>query len=132
MTDNMKKFLEEASKEKALSEKLSKTETPEAVIALAKKMGFTLTAEDLKAEETWSEISDDEMAAVVGGKWCTCVLGGGGEATNYGEKTCACVGGGGGETLSGECRCACVVGGHGDACYIAHGDGEDAPDWVQW
>ena len=114
MTDNMKKFLEEASKEKALSEKLSKTETPEAVIALAKKMGFTLTAEDLKAEETWSEISDDEMAAVAGGKLCSCFLGGGGTGDDN-EKTCACVAGGGGEWKDGNCRCVCVAAGSGDS-----------------
>ena len=35
MTDNMKQFLEEASKDREYLEKVNKAETPEAVIALA-------------------------------------------------------------------------------------------------
>ena len=51
--------------DKAFIEELSKTESLDAVITLAKEKGFTLIEEDLKAEETGSEISDDEMAAEV-------------------------------------------------------------------
>ena len=112
MTDNMKKFLEEVSKDKKLIEKLQKAETSEAVIALAKEIGFVLTSEDLKSKETISEISDDELEAVAGGKICTCVLGGGGKGDDN-EKTCACVIGGGGEWEDGSPRCACAGAGAG-------------------
>ena len=50
MTDNLKAFLEAASKDKELLEKLKTAGTPEAVIALAKEKGFDLTAEDLKQD----------------------------------------------------------------------------------
>ena len=112
MTDNMKKFLEEASKDKEFIEKLQKAETPEAVIALAKEIGFELTTDDLKSKETISEISDEELEAVAGGKICFCELGGGGTGDDN-EKTCACVLGGGGEWKDGNCRCACVAVGEG-------------------
>ena len=115
MTDNMKKFLEEVSKDKELIEKLSKAETPEAVIALAKEIGFELTAEDLKSKETISEISDDELEDVAGGKKCYCVLGGGGTGEEGVSKTCACVHFGFGENDIRERRCACCGYGEGDA-----------------
>lgn len=41
-----------------------------------------------------SELSDDELEAVVGGGRCICSFGGGGKA-GEGEETCACVIGGG-------------------------------------
>lgn len=46
MTENMKNFLEEVSKDEALFAKLKGAETAEAVISLAAEKGFTLTAED--------------------------------------------------------------------------------------
>ena len=113
MTDNMKNFLEEASKDQEFIEKLKKAKTPEAVIAMAKEKGFALTAEDLNKKAPSGELSDDELEAVAGGRRCACFLGGGGTA-DYKEKTCACVAGGGGEWEDGRCRCACVVFGSGD------------------
>ena len=95
MTDNTKRFLEAASQDKVFIEKLNKAETPEAVIALAAEKGFTLTEEDLKPEPASGEVSDDELDAVVGGKTCVCVAGGGGEAGTR-DETCACVLGGAG------------------------------------
>ncbi len=98
MTDNMKNFLEEASKDREFVEKLNKAETPEAVIALAREKGFALTAEDLKQERAPSgELSDDELEAVAGGKACFCAVGGGGERSgqddsgHWTDDTCACV-----------------------------------------
>ena len=113
MTDNMKKFLEEASKDQAFVEKLSKAETSEAVIALAKEINFTLTVEDLKSKETVSEISDDELEAVAGGDCCFCSLGGGGKHGPT-DKTCACVAAGAGEYGDGTVRCLCALVGSGD------------------
>jgi len=67
MTDNMKSFLETVSEDKEFIEKLSKADSPEAVIALAKEKGFTLTAEDLTQEAPTGELTDDELDDVAGG-----------------------------------------------------------------
>ena len=113
MTDCMKQFLEEASKDKDLIEKLNNAETSEEVIALAAETGFTLTEEDLKPDAGIQDVSDDELDAVAGGKACYCAVGGGGEADSN-EKVCACVLVGAGEMADGKDRCACCVGGVGE------------------
>ena len=112
MTDYMKQFLEEASKDKNLAEKLNNAETADEVIALAAETGFTLTEEDLKPDTGIQDVSDDELDAVAGGKACYCAVGGGGEA-NSNEKVCACVLVGVGEMADGKERCDCCVGGYG-------------------
>ena len=100
MTDNMKKFLEEASKDEAFMEKLRGAETKDIIIEMAKEKGFTLTEEDLKAPETNDgPVSDDEVDAVAGGTVCVCIVGGGGE---------------GNDDLSAINRCWCVAMGHGE------------------
>ena len=68
------------------------------------------------------DLNADELDEVAGGKWCSCVWGGGGTGNDgSGEKTCACVMGGGGEysdvsrEIDGKkTRCACVGFGYGD------------------
>ena len=117
MTENMKKFLEEASKDKEYLEKVNKAETPEAVIALAAEKGFTLTAEDLKPDQPTGELNDDELDAVAGGKACGCFIGGGGEAGHY-DAVCYCVSAGAGSAWDDEndkevVRCFCVTAGGG-------------------
>ena len=122
MTENMKKFLEEASKDQSFIEKMNKAETPEAVIALAAEKGFALTAEDLKPEAPTGELSEDELDAVAGGKKCYCAIGGGGKAGGN-DKVCACpaVGIGTGIVQNVDDpkhkyevdRCTCAVGGYG-------------------
>ena len=124
MTENMKKFLEEASKDKEYLEKVNKAETPEAVIALAAEKGFTLTAEDLKPDQPSGKLNDDELDAVAGGKACACVMGGGGEeGTN--DRVCFCVGAGSGNgyewdantnSLQFVVRCFCALAGGGTSC----------------
>ena len=59
-----------------------------------------------------SELSDDELEAVVGGGRCICSFGGG--KAGEGEKTCACVMGGGGQYSDGSVRCVCIIGGDGN------------------
>ena len=66
-----------------------------------------------------SALEEPELADVAGGKECVCVLGGGGEASEEGEKTCACVGVGFGmkddeNIATGKTeRCVCIAGGAG-------------------
>ena len=76
MNENLKKFLEEASKNEELKTKLEaltdKDTATEKAIEIAKEYGFTLTTEDFK-ETHGAEISDDELDQVAGG---ACFLGG--------------------------------------------------------
>ena len=76
MNENLKKFLEEASKNEELKTKLKaltdKDTDTEKAIEIAKEYGFTLTAEDFK-ETQGAVISDDELDQVAGG---ACFLGG--------------------------------------------------------
>ena len=128
MTENARKFLEESSKDKEFIEKLTKAETPEAVIALAAEKGFTLTEKDFEAPRAQNGgVSDEELDGVAGGKACVCVAGGGGTAGTD-DYTCWCVIGGSGSgyyrhncgyygTSDGvENRCFCLAGGHGTSC----------------
>ncbi|WP_035779153.1 Nif11-like leader peptide family RiPP precursor [Butyrivibrio sp. MC2013] len=70
MNENLKKFLEEASKNEELKTKLEaltdKDTATEKAIEIAKEYGFTLTAEDFK-ETQGAVLSDDELDQVAGG-----------------------------------------------------------------
>ena len=76
MNENLKKFLEEASKNEELKTKLEaltdKDTATEKAIEIAKEYGFTLTTEDFK-ETHGAVLSDDELDQVAGG---ACFLGG--------------------------------------------------------
>ena len=71
MKENLKKFLEEASKNEELKAKLKaitdKDTAVEKVIALAKEYGITMTAEDFKSDEG-DKLSLDELKNVAGGR----------------------------------------------------------------
>jgi predicted ribosomally synthesized peptide with nif11-like leader len=110
MNDNLKKLANLASEDKGLSEKLQKADKGQ-VKALAKEHGITLTEADFEAPR--GKVSDDELAAVAGGGFCYCVMGGGGKA-DEGEKTCACVLVGYGYYTDGRMRCDCGMYGSGD------------------
>ena len=109
MTEKGQKFLEAVSQDRAFIEKLSKAETPEAVIALAAEKGFALTAEDLKPDQPSGELSENELDAVAGGAVCICPVVGAGSGTGL----CACLAGGGGVDYKKDTRCVCIAYGHG-------------------
>lgn len=121
MSDKMNAFLEAASRDRDLMEKLRKAETPQAVIALAEEKGFPLTEEDLKPAKA-ETVSDEELDAVAGGTVCFCVPCGGGEAGVI-DRLCACVmfgigdyvvsRGSDGKITMVEGRCYCLSGGGG-------------------
>ena len=83
MNENLKKFLEEASKNEELKTKLEaltdKDTATEKAIEIAKEYGFTLTTEDFK-ETHGAVLSDDELDQVAGGE---CFLGSAGGYTPY-------------------------------------------------
>ena len=115
MTENMKKFLEIASKEsKEYLEKMSKIEDKDEFIRLAAEKGVTLTYDDLAQEDAEGEVGLDEADTVAGGGECACVIAGGGTA-GYKDEVCACVVGGWGETTYYGSRCHCPIGGFGDS-----------------
>ena len=75
MNENLKKFLEEASKNEELKAKLAALTDKETAVAkaieLAKEYGFTLTAEDFQPADG-AELSLDELDQVAGGWVMTC------------------------------------------------------------
>ena len=88
MTDNMKKFLELASGDAELVERLNGMDK-DAIIAAAQQRGIALTEADFAAD-TGAELNEDELDAVAGGGKCACVLGGGGKADDNCNK-CSCI-----------------------------------------
>ena len=111
MTDNMKKFLEVVSQSEELAARANANKNMDAIIALAKEQGITLTAADFRND---GELSDDELDVVVGGQAvnCSCALGGGGSGDEN-DKTCACVAAGFGYSKNGSERCFCAIAGFG-------------------
>ena len=112
MNENLKKFLEKVSEDKALAEKVSAEKDPAALIPLAKEMGIELTEADLK--KPVEELSDDELDTVAGGGdvSCACAMGGGG-TKDANDKTCACVLAGVGYASDKSERCLCGFAGYG-------------------
>ena len=70
MNENMKKFLEEASKNEELKAKLAaltdKDTAVEKAIEIGKEYGFNLTTEDFETTDG-EEVSDDDLKTVGGG-----------------------------------------------------------------
>jgi predicted ribosomally synthesized peptide with nif11-like leader len=112
MNENLKKFLEKVSEDKALAEKVSAEKDPAALIPLAKEMGIELNEADLK--KPVEELSDDELDTVAGGGdvSCACAMGGGG-TKDANDKTCACVLAGVGYAKDKSERCLCGFAGYG-------------------
>lgn len=112
MTGKAKEFLELMSSDKALREELKDADDKK-LFAAAKSRGFDLTAEDFEPEEM-SELSEDEMLAVAGGKiQCTCGKEGDGLG---GDVDCQCTGGGYGKNITtneGKCFCTTIFGATG-------------------
>jgi predicted ribosomally synthesized peptide with nif11-like leader len=70
--EQLKAFLEKVKGDTSLQEKLKAAAAPEAaadsdaVLAIAKEAGFSISADDLKNAQ--SEISEEELEGVAGGK----------------------------------------------------------------
>jgi predicted ribosomally synthesized peptide with nif11-like leader len=70
--EQLKAFLEKVKADTSLQEKLKTAANANAVAAIAKDAGFVISFDDLK--NTQSEISDQELEGVAGGKifaWIT-------------------------------------------------------------
>ena len=111
MTENLKKFLEEVSKNEELAAEVSQKKDAAALIAIGKEMGIALTEEDFAESH---EIPDDDLDAIAGGRdvSCACAMGGGGTKDSN-DKTCACVLAGAGYDKYNRERCVCGFAGYG-------------------
>ena len=63
--EQLKTFLEKVKADTSLQEKLKAAANPDAVLAIAKEAGFSISADDLKNAQ--SEISEEELESVAGG-----------------------------------------------------------------
>ena len=63
--EQLKAFLEKVKADTNLQEKLKAASDADAVLAIAKDAGFSISADDLKNAQ--SEISDEELEGVAGG-----------------------------------------------------------------
>ena len=63
--EQLKAFLEKVKSDTELQEKLKAAADSDAVLAIAKEAGFSISADDLK--KTQSELSEEELEGVAGG-----------------------------------------------------------------
>ena len=79
--EQLKAFLEKVKADTSLQEKLKAASDANAVSAIAKEAGFSISADDLKNAQ--SEVSEEELEGVAGGEtkppratnlwnWCNC------------------------------------------------------------
>ena len=67
--EQLKAFLEKVKGDTSLQEKLKAAADADAVAAIAKDAGFSISADDLTKAQ--SELSDEELEGVAGGFWDT-------------------------------------------------------------
>ena len=63
--EQLKAFMEKVKGDTSLQEKLKAAANPDAIAAIAKEAGFSISADDLKKAQ--SEISEEELEGVAGG-----------------------------------------------------------------
>ena len=63
--EQLKSFLEKVKGDTSLQEKLRAADDSDAVLAIAKDAGFSISADDLKKAQ--SEVSDEELEGAIGG-----------------------------------------------------------------
>ena len=68
--EQLKAFLEKVKGNSSLQEKLKGAADTNAVTAIAKEAGFSISADDLG---TQSDISDEELESAAGGKYTDCL-----------------------------------------------------------
>ncbi|MEA5565853.1 MULTISPECIES: Nif11-like leader peptide family natural product precursor [unclassified Anabaena] len=66
---NATQLLQAVKEDQALQARLKATDNPEAFIKIAKESGYDFTIEELEAEI--SQLSDEELAAIVNPGWGT-------------------------------------------------------------
>ena len=67
--EQLKAFLEKVKADISLQEKLKAASDADAVVAIAKEAGFSISADDLKNAQV-TELSDEELEGAAGGGNC--------------------------------------------------------------
>ena len=70
--EQLKAFLEKVKADTSFQEKLKAAADADAVVAIAKDAGFSISADDLKKAQ--SEISDEELEGAAGGTYTVITL----------------------------------------------------------
>ena len=71
--EQLKAFLEKVKADTSLQEKLKAAANPDAMAAIAKEAGFSISADDLKnAPNAYAQLSDEELEGVAGGYCWEC------------------------------------------------------------
>ena len=65
--EQLNAFLEKVKSDNSLQEKLNGAADADAVVAIAKDAGFTITVEDIQSTRNSSEVSDVELENAAGG-----------------------------------------------------------------
>ena len=65
--EQLKAFLEKVKADTSLQEKLKAASDADAVVAIAKEAGFSISADDLTKAQ--SEVSDEDLENAAGGGW---------------------------------------------------------------
>ena len=65
--EQLKAFLEAATDDAGLQEKMKEAADADAVVAIAKAAGFLISAEELQRAQ--AELSEQELEGVAGGTW---------------------------------------------------------------
>ena len=65
--EQVKAFMEAVKADAGLQQKLNAAADADAVVAIAKEMGFVISAEELQRAQAGSEVSEEELEGVAGG-----------------------------------------------------------------
>ena len=72
--EQLNAFLEKVKSDAELQEKLKASADANAVVAIAKEAGFSITAEDIQSMQSSTvELSDEELEIAAGGKYTDCL-----------------------------------------------------------
>ena len=66
--EQLKAFMEAVKADAGLKEKLNAAADADAVVVIAKEMGFVISAEELQRAQAGSEVSEEDLEGVVGGR----------------------------------------------------------------
>ena len=69
--EQLQAFLEAVKADPDLQEKLKASGDADAVVLIAKEMGFTVSAENFNKAQT--ALSDEELEHLAGGNWSSCI-----------------------------------------------------------
>ena len=70
--EQLKAFMEAVKADAGLQEKLNAAADSDAVALIAKAAGFVISAEELQRAQAGTEVSEDELEGVAGGKYTNC------------------------------------------------------------